>query len=298
MDRMKEIEAKIAELEEVLEAEEKRDYRVLDEVRGVYEGQEKTGLSALRPLLDKSRLAAEEIEEFYSAQEKEARRRVETATPQLQLNKDELDLIERGSRAVLLINPCAMVRSTSICQFHAAACNSSHWETSNASGSCVCNTSNNEWNPKVETYGQGVKGVRLAQVRSRCYFHIGARPNPAMVHIDTLVDVHGFYVLQAGVAGSALVTLDLEARGFQYGWSWGSALDSVLSLSGDTMGRYDGMRHLHFEMPAGGGDPLLVRVMAKLTAWAKRGGALAVGDFATGAGNRIRTIYVNTYSDP
>jgi len=85
-------------------------------------------------------------------------------------------------------------------------------------------------------------------------------------------------------------------KGFQYGWSWASAMSNVLSLSGDTMGRYDGHRHLQFVIPVGGGDPFWVRVSAKLRARVRRGEALAVGDFAAGAGNLIRTINVNTYS--
>lgn len=297
MDRLQDIEATIAELEKLREAEDKREQRILDEVAGVYDGREKIGLSPLEPLLKKFRVGSADIEEFFKSQEQEARRLVETATPQLQLNKEELELIERQTRAVLVINPCAMVRSSPgwICAFHAASCNWSHSETANASGTCACNTLNNECNPKVEAYGQGSKGWRSAYVHSFCYFVIPARPNPATVHVYSLVDVHGFYVLRS-VVGLAGFSLDLEMKGFQYGWSWASATSSVLSLSGDTMGRYDGHRHLQFVMPVGGGDPFIVRISAKLRARARRGGALAVGDFRTGAGNFIRTIYVNTYS--
>jgi hypothetical protein len=34
----------------------------------------------------------------------------------------------------------------------------------------------------------------------------------------------------------------------------------------------------------------------KLRVTAKRGGAFSVGDFANGAGNYMRVVYVNTYS--
>jgi hypothetical protein len=95
--------------------------------------------------------------------------------------------------------------------------------------------------------------------------------------------------------GSATFRLAVKAEGFQYGFSWGSASSTVLNLSGDTMGRYDGHEFLEFLMPVGA-DPFVVRVSAKLTATAKTGGALAVGDFATGAGNYIETVYVNTLS--
>lgn len=297
MDRLSDIEATIAELEKLREAEDKREQRVLDEAKGVYEGREKIGLSPFEPLLKKLQVESADIEKFFKSQEQEAKRMVETATPQLQLTKEELDLIERQTRAVLVINPCAMVRSSPgwICAFNAAVCNCSHSETANALGTCVCDTSKNECNPKVEAYGQGVKGWRSAFVHSWCYFHIPARPNPATVHVYSLVDVHGLYVLQSGI-GSAALSLDLEMKGFQYGWSWASATSNVLSLSGDTMGRYDDHRHLQFVMPVGGGDPFWVRISAKLRARARRGGALAVGDFATGVGNFIRTIYVNTYS--
>ena len=45
-----------------------------------------------------------------------------------------------------------------------------------------------------------------------------------------------------------------------------------------------------------GADPFTVRVMLNLQAKAKRGGSSAVVDFATQAGNLMRTVYVNTYS--
>jgi len=89
--------------------------------------------------------------------------------------------------------------------------------------------------------------------------------------------------------------LTLEAKGYQYGYSWASATLPVLNLSGDAMDRYDNTKHLQFVMPVGA-DPFLVRVSAKLRATAKSGGTLALGDFATGAGNYIKTTWVNTYS--
>lgn len=299
MDRLADIEATIAELEKLREAEDKREQRIFDEVAGVYEGREKIGLPAtLAPIFKKFGVEVRDIQGLFNSQEQEARRLVEMATPQLQLNKEELKFIERQTRAVLVINPCAMVRNSPgwICAFHAASCNWIHSETANATGTCACNTPNNECNPKVEAYGQGLKGWRSAYVHSFCYFVIPARPNPATVHVYSLVDVHGFYVLRS-VVGEAGFSLDLEMKGFQYGWSWASATSNVLSLSGDTMGRYDGHRHLQFVMPVGGGDPFIVRISAKLRARAKRGGALAVGDFGTGAGNLIKRIYVNTYTE-
>jgi len=125
MDRLSDIEATIAELEKLREAEDKIEGRVLDEARGGYEGRENIGLAPFEPLLKKLGVQSADIEEFFKNQEQEAKRMVETATPQLQLTKEELDLIERQTRAVLVINPCAMVRSSPgwICAFNAATCN-------------------------------------------------------------------------------------------------------------------------------------------------------------------------------
>jgi len=294
--RLTDIQARIAEIEKLRQAEDAREKRVLQAVAGVYAKQEKIGLERLGPLLEKVGLRPADIEEFFAAEEQEARRRIEEVTPQLQLTTEELELVQMEERAIRLIDPCAWVHSSPgwICVWHAASCDSSHWETANASGSCVCNTPNNECNPKVEARGQGSKGWRSAFVHSWCYFDIPARPTAATVHVDALVNVHGFYVLRPAT-GSARVTLELEMKGFQYGYSWATATSSVLNLSGDTMGRYDATRSLQFDMPVGA-DPFVVRISAKLRARAKRGGALAVGDFATGAGNFIKTIYVNTYS--
>ena len=147
----------------------------------------------------------------------------------------------------------------------------------------------------MKTQGWGLKGRSSAYVHSFCYFHIPARPNPATVHVNSVVDVHGFYVLRP-VFGSAGFTLDLEMKGFQYGVCWATDIRSVLSLSGDTQGRYDGLQGLQFVMEVGGGDPFIVRVSAKLRAQARRGGALAVGDFGMANGNFIRRLYVNTLS--
>jgi len=290
------IEARIAEVEKLREAEDAREKRLLEVVAGFYAKQEKIEVAGLEPLLKKMRLEPADINKFFKAQEDEARRRIEAVTPQLQLTNEELELIQREERAVALIDPCAIVHSSPgwLCQFYAASCNSTHWETGNASGSCACNTPNNEWNPRVEARGHGSNGIGSAIVRCWCYFNIPGRPAPANVTVYVRIPVHGFYILRSP-AGSATFSLALEAEGYQYSWPWAKATSTVLNLSGNTMGRYDANQYLQFVMPVGA-DPFLVRVSAKLIATAKSGGTLAVGDFATGAGNFIRTSWVNTYS--
>ncbi len=299
MDRLADIEARIAQLEKIREAEEARERRVFESVAAVYAEREKVGLGALGPLVEKLRLKPEDIEQFFKAEEQEAKRTVEAVTPRLQLTKDEIGLIAKRTRAILLIDPCVIVPPRSPgwkCAHHAVSCDSTHWETANASGSCVCDTPKNECNPKVDAYGQGLKGWRSAYVHSWCWFDIPARPHATTVTVYSLVDLHGFYILRPATAmAAAEFSLELEMTGWQYGWSWASATLPVLSLSGDHTGRYDAMRTLQFTMPVGA-DPFQVRVSAKLKASAKGGGSLAVGNFATAAGNFIKTFWVNTYS--
>ena len=299
MDRLSEIEATVAELEQLREAEDQREQRIFDEVAGVYAGREKIGLAPSQALIKKLGVEPAVIGEFFKSQEQEARRLVEMATPQLQLTEEELQLIDRQIRAILVINPCLPAHHSPgwICSFHATSCNFRPSTTANASAGCTCNTPNNECNPRVEAYGQDLKGWRSAYLHSYCYFHIPARPNPTTVQVYAAVDVHGFYILRSGPFGSAAFSLDLEMKGFQYNHCWATDIRSVLNLSGDTMGRYDDHRHLQFVMPVGGGDPFTVRVSAKLRARARMGGAEAVGDFGMGNGNFIKRIYVNTYSE-
>jgi hypothetical protein len=290
------IEARIAEVEKLREAEDARERRLLDTAAEFYAKQEEIEVAGLAPLLKKLGIERGDIDKFFKAQEDEARRRIEPVARQLQLSTRELELIQREERAVVLMDPCAWVHRSPgwVCEWQAASCDSTPWETANASASCVCDTPNNEWNPRVEAHGQGLSGRRTAFVHCWCYFNIPGRPAPANVTVLVRVLVHGFYVLRAAT-GSATFSLDVEARGYQYGWSWASATSPVLSLSGDTMGRHDGVTNLQFVMPTGA-DPFLVRVSAKLKAQAKEGGALAVGDFGTQAGNLIRTTWVNTFS--
>jgi hypothetical protein len=290
------IEARIAEVEKFREGEYARERRLLEAAAGFYAEQEEIEVAGLGPLLEKVGLESADINEFFRAKEDEARRRIEAVTPQLQLIDQELELIQEEERAVVDIDPCAMVHSSPgwVCQWHAAHCDSTHWETRDASGSCVCNTPNNEWNPRVEASGRGSSGWRSAFVHCWCYFNIPARPAPANVTVYVWVPVHGFYILRSAT-GSARFSLDLEAKGYQYGYSWAKDTVRVLNLSGNTMGRYDAGESLQFVMPVGA-DPFLVRVSAKLRATVKGGGTLAVGDFATGAGNFIKVVYVNTWS--
>jgi len=290
------IEERIAEVEKLREAEDAREKRLLETAAGFYAKQEKIEVAGLGSLLKSGGMKLAAIEEFFKAQEDEAGRRIEAVTPQLQLTTEELKLFEREEQAVVVIDPCAMVHRSPgwVCLWHAASCNSYGWDTAHASHSCVCNTPNNEWNPKVEARGQGWSGWRSAYVHCWCYFNIPARSAPANVTVYVRMPVHGFYILRSAT-GTAQFSLELEARGYQYGWSWASTILPVLNLSGDTMGRHDANKYLQFVMPVGA-DPFLVRVSAKLRARAKMGGALAVGDFATGAGNLIKTTWVNTYS--
>ncbi len=301
MEYFKDIEERIAQIERVRGAEEKMEFRILEEAKKVYERQEKEGLGSFDSLMKELKLEAAAVERLFATQERDARGRLEATTPRLQLNEEELRSIRIEQNRIAVLDPCHIVHSTARCQPLASSIVCSHWETPGALGSCSsCTPSpwNNECNPRAEAFGQGSQGWRTAQVRVYFYFNIAARPQPAMVQVNVLVYLHGLYVLQTGTFGSSQLTLDLEARGYQYGVSWGSATSNVLNLSGHALGRLDTSRVLNFNMPVGQNDPFLVRVCVALDARAKKGGSSAVGDFGTGNGNFITVAYANTYSEP
>lgn len=303
MNRLKEIEERIAELETIREAENAIHKRVFDNIAAHYAERKKVGLGApLSSLLAKTKLSVEDLEEFFKAEEKEAKRTITEVTPRLQLRKEELELMERNVRAVIIINPCSAFHSSPgwVCQPQATKCvPDPPLTTGDAVGSCTCSPPagyNNRCDPKVQAMGTGSKGFSSAEVKCVLYFDIPARNNPQTVLVETWVDFHGFYILtpSTGMLASH-VSLELLIEGIQYGYSWASATKSILNLYGNARGRIDKGEHLSFSMPIGGQDPFQVRVTLTLKASAQAGGASAVCDFASGLGNYINTIWVNTY---
>jgi hypothetical protein len=295
--RIEEIEARVAELDKLRAAELAREHRLLEATAKFYAEQEKAEIAGLGPLVEKLGRKAGDLREFFKAQEAVAVRRIEEVTPLLQLSEAEIAHFERMRRAIVLIDPCSLVRPQSpewVCEFTAMSCDFSPWTTDDASATCTCAPAHgqNRCDPRVEARGQGERGWRSAVLDCWCYFDIPARPGPANVDIDVRMNLHGFYVVRTAT-GSASFRLEVKAEGFQYGFSWGSASATILNVSADAMDRYDSQKKLEFLMPVGA-DPFVVRVSAKLTVTAKSGGALAVGDFGTGAGNYVETVYVNT----
>jgi len=296
---LEDIQERIAEVEKLCEAADARERRLQEVVAQYYAEQAKLEVAGLAPLLEKLRAGPAEINQFFRAQEEEARRRVEAVTPLLQLHKEEIAMIERTKDAILAIDPCGLVLHHSPgweCSHKAFSFGSSHWEAGNAIGSCTCTPGqdNNVFDIKAQAFGQGANGFASAQAKGWFYFNIKARPSAANVTVYVSCRVHGFDILRKP-AGSAALKLELSAEAFQYGYSWGSATKTVLNLSADTMGRCDTDFYLQFLVPVGA-DPFLVKVTAALNASAKSGGAMAVGDFATGAGNYIEITWVNTLS--
>lgn len=291
---IREMRAEIAELEKKLQAEDERETRLLKEVAGIYEEQEET-LAPIPFLLSKIGLKPDDINEYFKAQENEARRMVEVATPRLQLTNEELEYIDSETRAVLLINPCGRTHHSPpyICIRDAAHCSAYHWTYGNASASCQCDIARSRdelINPKAIAYGQAATGLGYAYTHCRLYFNITPRSSWTTVQVDPWLKVHGFHITN----GSASIYLKLEAKGYQYGHNW-AGKEQWESWHGNTMGRYDVDKHLWFEMPVGP-DPWYVLVSARLWAFARGGGSSAVGDFATGVGNVIKAIWVNTWS--
>jgi hypothetical protein len=294
--RFEDVETRIAEVAKTQQQDQARQRRILEAEAKLFGDEENTGVGPYASLLERMKIPPAELDKFFREQEQEAGRMMKLATPQLQLSREELEVIQRRERAILQINPCAWVHNSPgwICVFHAATSGWSHTETANASNSCSFNLANNEGNPRAEAYGQGTIGWRSAYLDAWFDFDVPARPAPATVLVQTYIELHGFYIARP-VTGWASVTADLEVAGYQYGYSWGSVASNVLSVSTGTMGRHDKAHFLEFHMPVGA-DPFTVRVALKLRARAKRGGAFAVADFGTGAGNYFRVAYVNTYS--
>jgi hypothetical protein len=294
--RFEDIETRIAEVEKTQQLDQARQRRILEAEAKIFGEEEAAGVGSYAALLERMKIPPAELEKFFREQEREVKRRIELATPHLQLSADELEVIQRRERAILQINPCAWVHNSPgwICTFHAANCGWSHTETANASSACSFNLANNEANPRVEADGQGTMGWRSASLDAWLNFDVPARPAPATALIQTYIELHGFYIVRP-MTGWASLIADLEVAGYQYGYSWGSVTSHVLSANTGTMGRHDQAHFLQFNMPVGA-DPFSVRVTLRLRATAKRGGAFAVGDFGTGAGNSFRVVYVNTYS--
>ena len=293
-----EVEKRIAEIEELHKAEYAREERILQARADFYARQEEIEVAGLAPLLKEVMKGPAPLRDFFDAQVGEARRRLEVVTPLLQLSEEELEHINRAKQVVTMLDPCGLVPPLSPawrCAHVAASCGCNHWETSDASASGACSPAydDNESNIRAEAFGQGSNGWRYAQAQCWFYFDIPARPAAANVTVYVYNRVHGFHILRTAT-GSASLRLDLTAEAFQYGFSWGSATKRVVDLSADTMGRTDKNVFLQFMVPVGA-DPFTVKVTARLAGSAKAGGALSVGDFSTGAGNFIDTVWVNTY---
>jgi hypothetical protein len=295
--RFEDVAVRLAEVGKAKGLDQARLRRILEAEDKMFAEEEAGGLGPYAALLERAKVPAVELEKLFSGLEHEARRRVELATPHLQLTREELEEIQQRERAILQINPCAWIHHSPgwICVFHAAGAGWSHVETANAAGTCSFNLGNNEANPRVEAYGQGSLGRRSADVQAWLDFDVPARPAPATVLVQVYVELHGFYVVRPG-AGWANVNAELSAEGWQYGYSWSSVSKKVVNLNTGAMGRHDQAHFLQFHMPVGA-DPFTVRITLALKAVAKRGGSSAVADFATGAGNLFRVVYVNTYSD-
>jgi hypothetical protein len=300
MNGLKEIETRISELETIHEKEIDREKRLLDLMAGFYAEQEKIAPKGTASAhLEKMGLKLEDMQRLFKAEEGEAKKLVDRAIETLQPTESERELFIEQARAIALINPWLFTDAK--CSFHAAFCRCIPWKTpQNASASCACNTSINECNPRVEASGVALLGYGGASTNNYCYFEIPRRPAATQVRVSVCVELHGFYVLTRGHTSPfnfalSTLSLDLEAKGFQYGQSWGGATQSALNLNGNAMGRIDEFRYLQFSMPTGA-DPFQVRVSATLKANARTAGSVALGDFATGAGNFIKIHWVNTYS--
>ena len=143
----------------------------------------------------------------------------------------------------------------------------------------------------ASAYGYGTSGWSRAIIYSWAWFEITpAYPSPQTVLIQPKVKINGFYVLNTGY-----VWLKVEAQGYQYSQNWNGRSEVVLNKTGTTMGRIDMSKRLDFNM-AIGNDPFQVLVRETLLVDARGSGANATANLATGDGNTITAVYVNTNS--
>jgi len=220
--------------------------------------------------------------------EQEVQRFVEEVGTTLQLNPAELEASVQTQRAAQLLNPYVLIQAMH-CSFHAVSWGSWHFNAPNASCSCTAVLANNELNPRA-TAGPLGPGLKWALLNSWLWFEPVPYPDPGMVHIKTFVSLHGFYQL----LGQSGLNVRLDATGWQYGLQWGATSMPILNLAGNALGRYDRDNiFLDFDMPIGGVDPFQVQVMLKIQATSNAPGAVAIADFATGAGNYMKVHWVN-----
>jgi hypothetical protein len=275
MDSMKTIDARIVELEEQIKAEITTENRILNNVAEHFNKMTK--------------------DELPKVPDQETMQKIEEASKVLQLQPIEAKMIASRLRAALIVNPCALVVHSPTYRCSNTAVSTNYYISKTGSTTASCTTSpspgKNELNPTASAYGFGASGWSRAVIYSWAWYEITpAYPAPQSVNIWPLVNIDGFYVLNGG----GHVSLLLEARGYQYGYNWGSFSQIVLDKTGTTMGRIDVSKYLNFPMPVGI-DPFQVLVKASLQVEARGSGANATGNFATGTGNTITSVYVNTY---
>jgi len=297
LDGFRAIEERISDLEKVREAEHTRKSRILENIASFYHEQE-SNLGPIGRALSMTGIKSGQIREHFTSLVEVANKETIELEQLLQLNTEEIAAFERDYRAVLQLNPCLWITPSSPvwkCSFHAYYCGHSLLTSeANATATCTCDLPKNEVNPKVTAYGQGTSEYRYSYLYSYCWFEIPARAQAATVDISVLMNLHGFYILRDLGQYPPTLSLELQAKGYQYGYSWAEDSVKPLDLSGENQGRIDETKYLHFQMPVGA-DPFQVLVSAKLFASARGGGSSSVGDFGTGNGNLIRTSYVNTY---
>ena len=297
LDGFRAIEDRISDLEKVREAEHTRKSRILKNIAGFYREREKD-LGPIGRTLSLAGLKSGQIQEHFTSLAEVANKETIELEPLLQLNATEIAVIERDYRAVLQLNPCLWPTPSSPswkCSFHAYYCGHAAAKSdTNATTTCTCDIPKNEVNPKVTASGQGTSEYRYSYLHSYCWFEIPKREQAATVDVSVLMNLHGFYILRDLGQYPPTLSLEVEAKGYQYGYSWAEDSIKPLDLSGENQGRIDETKYLHFQMPVGA-DPFQVRVSAKLFVSARGGGSSSVGDFGTGDGNFIRTSYVNTY---
>ena len=107
MKRLKEAEARIAEVEEFRKEKEKVRDRIFKETAKLYAEKKKKGIAGLEPLLKKLKITKKDLEDFYEAQAKETRSFVKETDSILKLNKKEFELFQIEEKSFNLFPPCS-----------------------------------------------------------------------------------------------------------------------------------------------------------------------------------------------
>ena len=299
--RLKEAEARIAEIEKLREEKEKSRERIFKETSKLYAEQENKGIAGLDPLLKKLKITKNDLENFYDAQAKEIEKFAKDASSILKLNKKEYEVFQGEEKSYCLFPLAGMLfyHDWEACAYYALSCDCSPGsEMGNASASGFCVESRNELNLGVRA--SGVKNQHsLAGITGYCNFDMPAPKRTSEIHVQTAISIHGGYTVHPSTSnGSASFRMKIGLEAIQNGQTVANPEWTLVDYNQvPIIDRYDQTKIVGFSAPMAA-EPFFIRVWAWLNANASYGGSYAGGEFSTGDQNYIRVLWVYAWTQP